>query len=332
MTLIIAGHNMSQSLDYKSVKEILGADEVVPESEDKEMPEATESATETFVDGLFFAADSAITDIENNKAILGGFRKIYYVKAKAWKPYFQDRFFQGYFQTESETDFALAFAGNTLTAQHVLNFIIEHVGNLKISLVGMGYNQPGTYTILQRCEPNPLEHNSTDQWDYDMFLRDHMQGLLTAEVIAATIEHSINAALKSARRYKLDQSEINRMRTDFVAGIKCPASGEYKLYEYRFQFAIRDGRAEVFTKKEEVPPGGLVVLGMRDRFESSARRAFVESISTKKNNAETMFVFLNKAIDEVSADASFEIDRPSVMHILDRKGLHKAVWQDKSEL
>lgn len=331
MTLIIAGHNMSQSLNYKIVKGLL-ADKMDSESKDKDTTEVAEPETEAVVDGLFFAADSAITDIENNRAILGGFKKIYYVKARAWKPYFHDQFFKGYFQTESETDFALAFAGNTLTAQHVLNFIVEHVGNLKISHVGMGHNQPGTYTILQRCELNPLEHNPTDQWDYDMFSRSHMQGLLTAEVIAATVEHSINAALKSAKKYKLDQAGISRMHTDFLAGIKCPVSGEYKLYEYRFQFAIRDGSAEVFTSKKEVPPGDLVVLGMRERFESTAMQAFSESISTKKNTAEAMFMFLNKAIDEVSADASFEIDRPSVLHIINRKGLHKAAWQNKSDL
>jgi hypothetical protein len=331
MTLIIAGHNMSQSLSDKTVKALF-AGEIDSENRDKDTPEVSEPETEAVADGLFFAADSAITDIENNKAILGGFKKIYYVKARARRPYFHNQYFKGYFETDSETDFALAFAGNTLTAQHVLNFIVEHVGNLKVSYIRTGYNQPGTYTLVQHCEFNPLEHNPDDQWGYDMFLRTHTQGLLTAEVIAATVEHSINAALKSAKKYKLDRAGINRMHTDFLAGIKCPASGEYKLYEYRFQFAVRDGSAEVFTVKKEIPPGGLIVLGMRERFESSAVQAFAESITTKKNSAEAMFMFLNRAIDEVSSDASFEIDRPSVLHVLNWKGLHKAAWQNKSDL
>ena len=62
--------------------------------------------------GIFFATDSIITS--NEIPLLGGFRKIYPVAIKLWKPYFIDSSFKSYPYTHIECQCAIAFSGNTL--------------------------------------------------------------------------------------------------------------------------------------------------------------------------------------------------------------------------
>ena len=84
-------------------------------------------------DGIFAIADSAITSHQGGRTILNGFRKVYELEAKIWKPNItMNGDFMGYFNTYSTNPFIVGFAGSTLTAQHILNGITGHLEKLKI--------------------------------------------------------------------------------------------------------------------------------------------------------------------------------------------------------
>jgi len=136
--------------------------------------------------GIFFAADSAITDAKGN-TLLNGFRKIYTTYVQLWEPYFVGEFFRGYRAVYESTEVALAFAGSTLTAQHYLNSITEHLGNLRITCESLG--GPMKYCVGLDCQSNPLQSPGA-VWDEDTFPRSAFNGLLTADVIAHAVHHS----------------------------------------------------------------------------------------------------------------------------------------------
>lgn len=121
--------------------------------------------------GIFLAADSAITD-HRGKTLLNGFRKIYPVRAAVWEPYFVGEYFHSYQSEFQAIEVAVAFAGSTLSAQHYMNSISEHLGNLRITFVKG--RDPIQYRIGLSCESNPLEDPRVGFGD-DIFLRYTMQ-------------------------------------------------------------------------------------------------------------------------------------------------------------
>lgn len=315
---------MSLGLNYKAIRQILQESDLL-QPQDANIAD-DDTKPELKVDGLFFAADSAITDRISGQPLLGGFRKVYPIKAALWKPYFVGGWFKSYNQIYRETEISFGFSGNTLTAQHVLNFVREHLGKLRISHLSRPFPNPGDYVVLRHCQSNPLDDDSTT-WDEDMFSGKDIESLLTADVIADCVEHAINAALKSARKYKISEESLASLYSDFFAGINCPVSGSSRLFSFRVAFEIRDGFGEVFTKKEEVHPGHVLVLGMRSQFEQRAQVELELAIASSIDPAESMFKFLNMAIDEVASQGLFAIDRPSVLHRLNNKGMLRAKWE-----
>lgn len=303
MTLIIAGHEFRNGLRWKA-KSVDG----VPKITDQGALEPC---------GLFFASDSIIT--ANGMALLGGFRKVYPITVKLWKPYFVGQYFQSYHQEHSTCECVIAFAGGTLTAQHVLNGISGHLEKLRISFERSdGLLGQGRYVVRLACQENELEKGQgVDRWDSDMFLPVDMADLLTADVIADAVEHSINHALESARPYKLGPEEFKTLYTEFLLGVQCPVTKTYRLFEYRFQQRLRpeDSLLEVFTEKEEIPPGTVAVLGRREDFKPGAQALFNSLLSAGIAPAQQMFEYLNQAIDRSLDEGRKDIDRPSTLKV-----------------
>jgi len=126
------------------------------------------------------------------------------------------------------------------------------------------------------------------------------------------VHHSVNAALSSAKNYKLDEKSLEEMRTDIALGVTCPTNGSEHLFTYRMKWDVRQGKIEVFAEMDELKPDQIAVLGMR-RFENDAQLTFDTALKNKTSPAAPMFEFLNSVIDKVSAGGSFEIDRPSYL-------------------
>jgi hypothetical protein len=273
---------------------------------------------------IFFAADTAISS--GTSTLLCEFRKVYSVSVKLWEPYFVREYFKDYSSVYMESQCAVAFAGSTLTAQHILNSISEHLANLRISI---SYEQLGVnskhrrYVIVKPCERNELmDLSRVRMWADDMFIHDNCKNLLTADYIAETIEHSINHAVRSARKYKLDSDSFNSLLTNFAAGIRCPITGEFCLYVFHMQERYGEGGVrEAYTSKELIANSRIAVLGLKERFEANAQAHFDDAKAKSQNLPTAMFEYLNEAIDIIKAEGGRSIDRPAVLKIFDERGV-----------
>jgi hypothetical protein len=310
MTLVIAGHNLEKEPNYASA---WGADEIKLKKS-----------------GLFVATDSAITKplSHGHKTLLGGFKKTYSIPIKIFKPYFLGEYFHSYLNTCYEGLCFIAIAGSTLTAQHVMNSITEHLGNLRVTHIRDQFGA-GKYTVIRHCQKNPMEERAgIDQWDEDMFLSSDIEPIITADAIIENIEYSILESLTSAKHYKLDQNDLNSMYTEFAAGAYCPVTKTHKLYTFRMKLEPNsEGIYEIALDKEEIPWNKVAVLGMRDDFEQRAQDVMSDSIKKNESPAENLFIFLNKAIDEVTGRGNGAIGRPSLLKIFNQNEFKKVKFK-----
>ena len=299
MTLVVAGHTYEKELRYSWAKrEVLSGNDGV-----KMNPS-----------GLFIATDSVLTAHGSTglQPVLDGFRKSYPVAIKIWKPYFLDGYFHSYQQVTFESSCFIAFAGSSLVAQHAMNVITTHLGELRITV-----NSIGKSTVIRDCQKNNLKSAGySKRWDEDFFFFSEAEKIIAADDIAKHVEHSINVALKSAKKFKTSQATVEAMRTDFSLGVQCPATKSYKLYVFRMCYQFSADGLVVNTCAESVPAGKVAVLGMRQRFEEEAQKTFSTALERGDSPEQAVFDFLNDAIDRVSAEGSFEISRPSSLKVL----------------
>lgn len=290
MTLIIAGHEQAKN-EWNDVW-------ATPE-------------TSLATDGLFAVSDSVITMLGSNglTPILTGHKKIHDIQIKLWKPYFIGEYFKDYYSTYLETTCLLAFSGSTLTASHAINLVQEHLSKLRIS-----YElSSGKYITQRHCQYNVLEDSKSPYvWSEDTFLDSDFAGILTAEYLSEVIEHSLNIAMKSARKFRLDENAINAMRADFIVGVTCPAKNTHHLYTYRMRKKITDGVFEIYMEKTEIPPTRVAVIGLTEQFEAGAQAALDRALSTGNSTGAALFNFLNDSIESISNAGSFAIAYPSV--------------------
>jgi hypothetical protein len=270
------------------------------------------------VHGLFVTADSTITD--GRQTLLSGFKKIYQVPIKVYSPSFNGPYFQDYFTPRLESNCFIAFAGSTITAQHVLNGINNHLSLMRYGYEGAGPAVPGTYQILMDCERNSLRAGGT-QWDDDMFQDGNLEGLLTGEVVARVVLHAIHGALATAKQHKIDQRGWDSLLTQYMLGTYCEREKRNRLYtvipSHRREAGVI---VDVDVTLHEVPPGELAVLGMQ-RFEKGAVEAYNKALKARSDVKKAMFEYLNGAIDEVLEKDTREIDRPAVLRAFSRGNL-----------
>ncbi len=312
MTLIIAGYEHSKTPDHSRF-----------------IKDAPPHTPEMKFSGIFAIADSAITAHKGGKTLLNGFGKIHEVEAKLWKPYFlPDGSFKDYFEVYESRRLLIGFAGSTLTAQHIINGITEHLGNLRISFSRKNDIGPISYKVIRHCQKNPLASSAeTSYWDDDTFLNSDFEGLLTGEVIADIVEHSINNALRSASKYKLDMDDFISMHTELICGTWCPHKKRHELYVFRM-LSDRDEDGVLFakTKKELVKENEVAVLGMRSDFETDAQTKFNDAISKFNEPTEVMREYLEDCIDTVQSSGSKEIDHPVILRRIEQHKISKEVY------
>jgi hypothetical protein len=284
--------------------------------------------------GLFAVADSAITS-PDGKTLLSGFRKVYPVPIKLWKPTFIQESFKTYQNVYWETEAFLAFAGSTLTAQHYMNAVDEHLANLRITC--FPNDGPIRYRVGLLCESkdNPLFKPNT-YWGEDTFVDRDFDGLLTDEVIVDTVQHSLEAAVRSARGYKLDEREFHSLLTHFAFGFRSPeAGGEYRLYQFDMETEQDpEGLMQVRVRRKSVSPGQVAVLGMRGEFGSRAQSAYERALSSRQPVEAAIFEFVQSAVREVKSASGTGIDMPVVWWRLDdhpRVRLIEKAVSDKPE-
>ena len=266
MSLLFVGYDL-EKMNWKSIR-------AMSKKKGEEVDEADDFS---IVDkGIFSIADSAITSSAGTKTLLTGFRKVYDMEIKLWKPdFYPDGSFNDYFHIYQKVPFILGFAGSTLVAQHIMNSISGHLEELRISCEETVQGEPIKYKINLPCEHNLVANPSMlTLWDDDTFLDRDFENLLSGDYISNAIEHSINHALESAKKHRLCMKEFQQMYTEIFCGFYCPTLKKHQIYIYRMQSKIEENSFEVFTKKEQLKKDDIAVLGMRNRFEEKVNEIF----------------------------------------------------------
>lgn len=316
MSLLFVGYDF-EKMNWKPIKQMFRNDgEEIDDKDDIRIIDK----------GVFAIADSAITTSGGTKTLLTGFRKVYDMKAKLYKPDFAPNgSFRSYSYIYTELSFIVGFAGSTLVAQHILNSISGHLENLEISFKEKNNFEPIQYKINLPCEKNILKNPPIyTEWDDSTFLDSDFENLLSGEYISTAIEHSINHALKSAKQHRLHMEEFKQMYTDIFCGFYCPVLKEHQIYIYRMKSKLEDGIFEVYTEKEKLEKDNIAVLGMRNRFEEKVKKYFLEEYEKNNPNVTQVLIdLMDTCITEVLVDGTFEINKPIVYKSLDRGRIKK---------
>lgn len=265
---------------------------------------------------LFVAADSAITN--GNQTLLTGFDKIKILPINVFTPTFTGNYFKGYFTAHLISNCFIAFAGSTLIATDVISSISSHLNNLLYGYEGSGACLPGRYQILMQCEKNSLE-NQTTFWDEDMFLDKDIDCLLTGDLIAKVVLHSIKTTLNKAKLHKIDKSGWNSLLAEYVVGSYCQVKKCNRLFKFKPNL-INDSstsQVDIQVDFEEIQEYELVILGMHEVYKD-AKEVYDNSLKEKKDTRITMFKFLNSMIDKIQNDGRNEIAYPSVLKTFDQ--------------
>ncbi|WP_313603907.1 hypothetical protein [Comamonas jiangduensis] len=262
------------------------------------------------VDGVYFAADSAITN--NNKTLLNGFRKIYPVKVSLWKPYIAGDTFRGYPMESYSFDVAIAFAGSTLSAQHYMNIISSHLNNLRITL-SKGYRKH-EFRVIKQCEENPLIGRII-QFLEDPFCDIDCREFLSAEYISSVVLHSLQAGVASASQYKIDEAGFNSLKIEMLLAVQCQKTSKYHLYEYDMNQINIDGLLKIEVSQVEVDIDKVAVIGLKNKYEELANQEQLKIKNPSCKRSVVMFNYLNSCINEENKDENKGIARPSNLKI-----------------
>ncbi|WBA17019.1 hypothetical protein [Salinivibrio kushneri] len=315
MTLVVAGYNFDEN-PWRSIDNI-------------------KESTGVGREGIFVIADSVITSLSSNghSPLLSGFKKIKEIPVKLWQPYFIGENFKSYNSVFLQFECFVAFAGSTLTAQHVIDLISNHLATLRIDFQRGDFETDANYVVKKVCDPNNLIRNGyTSVYGNDMFIPEkHYQGILTAEYIAEVVEHSINKALSSAQKHKLDEKSLREIYTEFILGVNCPSTDSDLLIKYTMRQRTNiDGMIEVYVVSERIEEGSVAVIGMNSRFGELAQDKAKEAIENGVPLKSEMATFVKDAINEVNTEGSFQIAMPIVIKTLKNRRIKKQVIAEET--
>ncbi|PZW71309.1 hypothetical protein F471_00379 [Pseudomonas sp. URMO17WK12:I1] len=281
MTLIIAGHSLQQSYSSKS----------------------------EYCDGIYFAADSVIS--QGQKVLVSGFKKVvrFPIKVKAVNN--AGGQFRGYHGDWYEGGCAVAFAGSTLVAQHMMNSIGNHLMDLRPTY------ENGLYVLAMPCEQR---RHASGYYDEDMFQRNFLgpNCLLSADYISQVVKHSIEAVLNTSKKYDGMKEFFESYRAEFILALKCPETHTYRLYRYEID---KEQGGTAFVKMVETPFGSVAVIGLRERFGEQAEGAQRMAIDSGERTASAMFNYLLHTVDERNGIGNFDIGRPCHLYRLIEQSL-----------
>lgn len=263
-----------------------------------------------YIDGLFATSDSSITS--GNKILVSGFKKVVEIPIRVKALNFCGTWFNGYHGHRYEGGCFVAFAGSTLVAQHIMNSIRNHLGDLYPTY------EDGEYKIVMSCEGK--KHLEQVDYDESMFLDSHLNPLLTAEYISEVVNHSIQSVLDKAKNHNGMKDNFTAFQAEFILGIRCPNNNEYYLYQYEI---LSDNNGGAIVKKIEIPKSKVAVIGLRDLHADDANAYFNNAVKKGNNTEDEMHRFVAQAIDSQNKIGVFSIGKPCVLYKYDGKHLVK---------
>lgn len=259
----------------------------------------------TFTDGIFFVADSSIT--QRGQLLISGFKKVVETPVRVAGMNFLDEWFNGYLGYNYEGGCGIAFAGSTLVAQHIMNSIRNHLSDLKPTYLA------GKYQLAMPCEGRKFLQGD---YDMDMFQKRHLGSnyLLTAEFIASVVEHSVQSVLIQAKKHKSMESMFSAYQAEFILGVCCPDTKKYHIYRYEILPCATQGAT---VAMEEIPEGKVAVIGMRKLHEQDANDAFANAVATGRSTGPALYDYLASAITSQNGIGVFEIGFPAFHYKLE---------------
>ena len=287
---------------------------------------------------IYFASDSNIT--QNNVVMVNGFKKVIEVPIKMQGLSFSGEWFNDYYhKSKNDAVCAIAFAGSTLVAQHMINSIKNHLSELYPSY------RNGKYILAMSCEGSKQLRNG--DYDDSMFLSKHLNSLINADYISEVVEHSINAVLDKARKHTSMGRYFSAYEAEFLLGIQCPQDRKYYLYKYEI---VKDPVLGAVVKKSIIRRNTIAMIGSgkfkQSHFKSEVFEAALgDRIFTKSAHqtlsltyaynsffgthgfvyaGKRVFKLLNEAIDYENSTGSNIIGKPSGLFEL-QNGILKRV-------
>lgn len=242
--------------------------------------------------GIFAVSDSAITEYETNSRLLSGFRKVYEVPVKLWRPYIRPHgYFNGeYYEVVFEMPAMVAFSGSTLLAMHALNLINEHLGNLRAS-----YDKKNRkYIAVRNCQANPMTTEGLALWNEEMFSHEDLKPTFNAKLVFDVFDYSISEAASSYRR----TSETTRpLHVEFALGIWCPVENHHRLFVFDIREVLKDGTYFLESTRKEIHEGQTAVLGVSSVSEE-VQSEFERALAEHRSPAKAMSDFVVRIVDE----------------------------------
>ncbi|ALO40964.1 hypothetical protein [Pseudoalteromonas phenolica] len=293
MTLIVAGYNQNKYVWDK-------------DSDAAKIPDRRS--------GMFLLADSLISTEtpSGRKALVSEFRKIVEVQIDIWEPHFIRETFNNYLKVYQSNKCFIAFAGSTLTAQHIINNISGHLSQLKIDFEeGINFK----CVVRKPCDDNNLIRlGNSNQYGEDIFVpQKDYHNLLSAEFVSDVVEHSINKALDSKMQYVLDPTALAAMRTDIILAITCPIERRDYLYKYKFASKVTDNGVIAYCDKTFIEADELAIIGMESVYGSDINQVAKAALSTH-NYKENITEFVAQCVRE---DETNEIGLPIAIKTID---------------
>lgn len=295
---------------------------------------------------LYFATDSVITtpycglDI----ILIKGFKKVVEIPIRIMRPTFINGFFHSYGGYLLESKCVVAFAGNTLVSQHLMNSITNHLSKLYPS-----YSN-NKYQLVMNCEAGlhskPNSHYDVDgEYGTPMFTDEQMHFLGSAEYYSEVVEHSINAVLQKVKTYTDMKTDFGPYKAEFILGVYCHQKLEHQLYMFEI---VKDNSLDVVVKKHKIDESDIALIGdksfkedaleaiskcpdndefMRRLFNIDNDSSSEEKIESNALRADALaFDFLNSTIDTENSTGNIKIGRPSVLFNFDRGFLERRAF------
>lgn len=298
MTLVISSYSFTEDLGFSRIKD--------PKNH-LNIPS-----------GTFVIADSVITHPKMKGSRLAtSFRKTYEIDIKVYRPYLRTHGILGNFDRLATTQTCLvSMAGSTLVAQHALNLISSHLGNMRYVFD----IRDKKYKIIRSCEENPMLAHGYVEWDESTFSDDDIQGLLSADLIHKTVLFSIDHIVNSVARARL--GETSKISTEFLLNVQCPTTKEHIIYQYTMDQGGPKGIEIIHNK---IDRGDIGVIGMRDLFYSRAKDVYRNCLEQQLDPQPALIDLLKSAIPEVHSSGSFEIDYPISLKKIGKHKLEKMI-------
>lgn len=260
--------------------------------------------------GILTIADSVITAFgKPTTKLVTSFRKTYEVEIKVFEPNFNnDGSLRNYLYVQSKHSCLLSIAGSTLVAQHVLNIVTTHLGNLLYT-----YDfKKREHQIIRNCQPNPLTMGRYSDWD-----SAKSSGLLNADYINETVIHSIKHIIDATA---VDRAgDISQIGTNFLLSFQCPKTNAFYIYQYDLSVSS-SGELEIKSKK--IARDDIGIIGMTKEFYEDARSIYLECLQRNEKPKGRMIEFMKAAIDKVHK-TSYEIDYPVIIKRTDGRKITK---------